>query len=240
MAASFEWKLLSSRRSFVLGPLSQWANPHGIKESLDCWNLLRSLAEQQLWATWALYDPESRTVCRVWHWQHVATCDNNDAASMSEHLSKTCQRTHLGKIARQVLLTEPYDISNDIVMHDMFDFDGVLSLCLCHFYHLWPLWNLWHLCLSQTNTASQNIASTCRLILEVASHLTAPTFSTAILPLPSTTIQIHSYNIHAYIYNIQYTIYNIAHVTCVYIYINQISLNISRSYLSTFSHANAS
>ena len=151
---------------------------------------------------------------------------------MSEHLSKTCQRTHLGKIARQVLLTEPYDISNDIVMHDMFDFDGVLSLCLCHFYHLWPLWNLWHLCLSQTNTASQNIASTCRLILEVASHLTAPTFSTVILPLPSTTIQIHSYNIHAYIYNIQYTIYNIAHVTCVYIYINQISLNISFNILS--------
>ena len=58
---------------------------------------------------------------------------------MSEHLSKTCQRTHLGKIARQVLLTEPYDISNDIAMHDMFDFDGVLSLCLCRCY-LWHLW----------------------------------------------------------------------------------------------------
>ena len=164
----------------------------------------------------------------------MATCDNNDAAGMSEHLSKTCQRTHLRKIARQVLLTEPYDISNDNAMHDMFDFDGVLSLCLCHFYHLWPLWNLWHLCLSQTNTASQNIASTCRVVMEVASHLTAPTFSTAILPLQYHPPLSKSIHIHAYYYN-----------TYIYIYMyvffyNQISLNISGSYLSTFSHANAS
>ena len=44
---------------------------------------------------------------------------------MSEHLSKACQQKHLGEIARQLLLTEPYDdVSNDIATHDILDFDN--------------------------------------------------------------------------------------------------------------------